>query len=168
MIVTILYSREFIPALDIIQWMLIGDYFKAIAWVLATPMLAFADLRVFFWTELFWNAGMVIGAWAALFLFHETWMVGAVFLILYVIYGTFCYWYAKVRYGFRLPVREKWLWFSGFAIVVSVSIFMWGEHTLNWPVSILYGGVLFAFLWMGTSRSERERLLSYGREKLHL
>ena len=111
---------------------------------------------------------MMIGAWVALFLFHETWLIGAVYLLLYIIYGTFCYWHAKVRYGFRLPVREKLLWLAGFAMVVSVSILTWGEHKLNWPISILYSGVLFAFLWLGTTRAERVKLLNYGREKLNI
>ena len=53
LVVSILYSKEFLPSFDIIQWMLIGDYFKAVGWVLATPMLAFADLRMFFWTEFY-------------------------------------------------------------------------------------------------------------------
>ena len=48
LVVSILYSKEFLPSFDIIQWMLIGDYFKAVGWVLATPMLALQTCGCFF------------------------------------------------------------------------------------------------------------------------
>lgn len=168
LVVSILYSKEFFPSLDIIEWMLIGDYFKAVGWVLATPMLAFADLRTFFWTELLWNAGMIAGTWAALFVFNEIWMVGAVYLCLYICYAPFCYWYTATRYGLRLTAVEIRTWVFGVILIISASLWTWGETRVDLLKIGIFSGAIACFIWLGTNKSERKKLFNYAREKVSL
>ncbi len=50
-IVILLYSKEFIVITDMIQWVALGMYFKAISWSIATIFLAKGDSRLFFWNS---------------------------------------------------------------------------------------------------------------------
>lgn len=163
LIINLLYTEEFIPALAIIQWMLIGDYFKAISWVLAIPMQAFADLKVFFWSELLWNLGMLIGGWLALFVFGKTWLVGVVFLLLYLIYMCFCYIYAKNKHGLKLKKNELRLWLTGLALIITTSALTWNEQYVDWGKIGLLGIVVPIFLWFGIPKKERDVFILYFR-----
>ena len=48
LIIYILYTYQFLPSLKIIQWMLIGDYFKICSWILAMPMTAYWGYEALF------------------------------------------------------------------------------------------------------------------------
>ncbi|MFC4769939.1 hypothetical protein [Effusibacillus consociatus] len=160
-VISLLYTKEFFPALEIIQWMLLGDYLKAIAWVLATPMLAYGDMRMFFKTEFLWNMGMAIGAWLALFVFGQIWIVGIVFVVLYVIYLAFCYWYSKTRHGLRLTIREKSTWIFGLILIIIASALSWNEQSIDWMKVVLFTCILGGFVLSGTAKSERNSLVHY-------
>lgn len=167
-VVSTIYSKQFLSSIDIIQWMLIGDFFKTAGWVFATPMLAFAKLRTFFWIEILWNAGMMVGAWAALFIFNMPWMVGAVFLCLCIFYSVFCCWYARTRYGLRLTLVEVRTWLIGLILIVSASLWTWGETRVDLLKSVIFSGAITFFIWLGTNKAERKKLLNYAREKVSL
>jgi O-antigen/teichoic acid export membrane protein len=60
--VRLLYSGEFLPALEVLRWTLLGDYLRVAGWVLATSLVARADMRAYLACELIWNALFVAGA----------------------------------------------------------------------------------------------------------
>ena len=55
-IVTLLYSSKFAPTIQLLRWQLMGDVLKIGSWTLSYMVLAQGRPRVYFMTELSWNA----------------------------------------------------------------------------------------------------------------
>src|SRR5690606_9135632 len=55
-VIILLYSSEFLPINDMIQWAALGMYFKAVSWSIAFLFLAKENSKLFFWSELIANA----------------------------------------------------------------------------------------------------------------
>lgn len=85
LVVRIFYSKEFGPTATILDWQLLGDFFKVIAWALGFIMVAKGKGRLFVLTELCWNLlyiGAIYFGWS--FLGIE--VTGVAFLSTYVLY----------------------------------------------------------------------------------
>lgn len=61
LIVALLYTDEFLPAVDVLQWQLIGDLLKLPAWALSFVILARASSLTFLSLELVGGAALVAG-----------------------------------------------------------------------------------------------------------
>lgn len=155
LVIELLYSEEFTPALEIIQWMLIGDYFKVAAWVVGMPMLAYANMRVFFWTELLWNGGFFIFAALALFIFGSMQGIGVGFLLMYIFYLSFYLYYARARYHFRMTRAIGVAWLAGLAVVAGASWYTWSDSTIDWVAAFTWITVAVVLSLLSLSSSER-------------
>jgi O-antigen/teichoic acid export membrane protein len=163
--VQILYSGEFTSSLEIIRWMLIGDYFKVAAWVVAVPALAFADMKVYFWTELLWHAGFLACAALALSGFDSTQGIGIGFLLMYVLYLAYYLHYARSRHRFSLRGSVVRSWVLGLALVVGASWYTWSDTQVNWLTATLWVVAAVGFSWLSLDREERERVLHMFRRR---
>jgi O-antigen/teichoic acid export membrane protein len=157
--VYILYSSEFVPALKIIRWMLIGDCFKVAAWVLGMPMLAFADMRVFFWTEVLWHAGFLASAALALFAFSSMQGIGVGFVLAYVVLLAYYLHYARSRHHLQFTRRMVGSWLLGLALVAGASLHTWSDTRVDWFAAPLWIGVAITFSGLSLNRSERREML---------
>ena len=120
-VIELLYSREFIPAIHMMRWMLLGDFFKISSWVLAMPMLAYADMRPYVISELLWNAGLVLLGYIALRMGAGIENIGIIFMILYFLYFLYTYYYCKRKFKLTLSLNLKLTWISGFAFLFGIS-----------------------------------------------
>lgn len=53
--ITLLYSKEFLPAQAMMQYAIIGVFVKAAAWLLGFLVVAKGETKIFFWSELIAN-----------------------------------------------------------------------------------------------------------------
>ena len=60
-IVILLYSEEFLKTLDLLQWMLMGDFFRVVGWALSTAMIARGRLKVYILLSLGWDIFFLVG-----------------------------------------------------------------------------------------------------------
>lgn len=98
-IVILLYSRQFIGAIEMIQWAIIGIFFKATSWSIAFIFLAKGESKAFFFIELvstllflcFSLIGYNFGGLSG---------VGKAFTVYYLFYLILVFWIGKVRYDF--------------------------------------------------------------------
>ena len=110
-----MFSSALLPALQVMRWMLIGDLFKGLSWVLAFPMLAFSEMKWFFWTEALFSLGTAGGAWIWLSSGGGIEGLGVIFLILYSLYLPMMVYYVRIKHGFKLnqntvvPLLGAWL-----------------------------------------------------------
>ena len=158
-VIHLLYTKEFLPSLSIIQWLLLGDYFKATSWVLATTMLAYADLRTFFWSELVANVGMLGGTWLSLFVFNRPSGVGVTYLLLYLFYLLFCYGYVRRHFHYRISSQQIGVWAAGVVVLALVSLLVWDSSVVYGSTVVVTFILLIAFGWLATSH--KERLLAF-------
>lgn len=60
LLVQLFYSSDFLESLQTLRWMLVGDYLKTASWVMSMPIIAYADMKTFLWTEVTWWSGFLV------------------------------------------------------------------------------------------------------------
>ena len=151
----VLYSSEFIPALSIMRWMLIGGYFRIVSWVLAIPMLAYADMKTFFWTELIWDSLLLGFSATAVLGFHWLPGVGVGFVLLYSSYLVYTFWYTHRRFHLMLDRATVLQWLVGLILIVGASVQTWNDQQVQWPTLVFWLVLTLGF--SGFVLNERER-----------
>ena len=156
-IVRLMFSAELLPSLKVMRWMLLGDFFKGISWVLAFPMLAFNEMRWFFWTEVILSLGMAGAIWICLLRGGSIEGLGMIFLGLYVIYLLLMTVYARVNHGFRWQVWELGGLVTGFVLVGVMSWLTWTDNSVRtgivgvWLGLVIIYTTLFLLQWPGST-----------------
>ena len=84
-LIPIVYSHKFSPAVDILEWQLIGDLFKFSSWTMSFAILARCSSSVYFITESIGGAAMLVSTWLAVRWFGMTGL-GFSFLAAYAVY----------------------------------------------------------------------------------
>ena len=84
LIIEVLYSRSFTPAVEILRWQVIGDVFKIIGWPMGFIVLAMGRGDIFIATQLNWNAFYLLSVWLGIEKFGLV-ILGVGFLFAYVI-----------------------------------------------------------------------------------
>lgn len=154
-----LYSSGFTPSLEILRWMLIGDYFDAASWALAIPMVAYANMRVYFWTECLWHGGFLAFAALALFGFSSMQGIGIGYLMVCATYLVYCLYYARTRHRFPLTRAVIVPWLLGLALLVGASAHTWSYTHVDWFTAPLWIGAAVSFSWLSLNRNERRGVL---------
>jgi PST family polysaccharide transporter len=84
-IVPIIYSPQFSPAIEILEWQLIGDLFKFSSWTVAYVILARMGSTTYFITELIGGIVTLLATWIAIQLYGLDGL-GIGFFITYLVY----------------------------------------------------------------------------------
>ena len=103
-VIHLLYSGEFAPAIEVLRLQVLGDVLKVAAWPMGFILLAHSANRAFFLTELLWNAVYVGAVWLLLPAIGLD-ATGAAFVIGYVFYTAMIYFVVARLQGFR-PTRR--------------------------------------------------------------
>lgn len=85
LVINLLYSNEFIGSIEILRWQVLGDVFKIISWPLGFIILAKGYSKVFFCTELIWNAIYILFVYFGIDIFGIE-ITGYAFAVSYLIY----------------------------------------------------------------------------------
>ena len=107
-VMTLLYSAEFMPAADMLQWQTVGNVFKLASWPLGFAFVAAAESRVFLFTELTWNAVFLALLWFALPMLGLE-VAGMAFLVAYMLHFALLVLLARRLLGFRWEALSLWL-----------------------------------------------------------
>jgi PST family polysaccharide transporter len=136
LVIRALFSAQFLPAISLLQWLFIGNYFKGISWVMAIPLLAAADLRRYFVLEIGWFAVFAPITLLGIDNGYGIDSAGFAFVIAYAAYLTAGAWFTRSRFGFIMS-RRSTLLFSGGAVLIGVcAVATWNDQTVNWLVAL--------------------------------
>lgn len=124
-IIRLLYTAEFMPAVDILRWQLLGDVLKLMSFPLGFVLLAAGSGKTFVVTETCGMAVFVLGTALALPVFGIA-ATGMAFLAMYVVYLSVVYVVVKRRFAFTWASPIIWhaaaVQTVGIAIVLSARI----------------------------------------------
>jgi O-antigen/teichoic acid export membrane protein len=132
LMVRIMFSSSLLPALKMMRWMLIGDFFKGLSWVLSFPMLAFHEMKWFFWTEALFTLSLAGFGWLILVLGGGVEWLGILFLVLYLCYTAIMAYYAYVSHGFSIKRNELFRVLIGIVLIGILSAITWHQQKVNW------------------------------------
>lgn len=160
--IQLFFSSEFYPALPLFRWMLIGDYFKITSWVFAYTMIASADIRMMFWSELVWNLCLLLGGIYSVVIWSSLEGLGISFLCLYALYFLFTFLYAKLKHQVALPHKLVVVWGGGLLLVVVSSWQHWNVREFNnWEALLGWGAVIVTYTIVALGRDGRRQIHSY-------
>jgi PST family polysaccharide transporter len=154
-LVRLLYSSDFGPAREILRWMLIGEFFRATGWVIATTGYARGHVLGYGVIEAVW-AGVFVSA--SLFLLGREGgpeSAGIAYMLAHLSYAATWLGYARYRNIFSASRRTFSLWVAGLAMVVLASAATW--HAMAPDLLALFGGAVAcaAFCYGMSTASER-------------
>ena len=160
--IQLLYSKEFLPSLTLLRWTLIGDYFKITSWVFAYTMVASADIRMMFWSEVVWNGCLLLGSIYALRYFSSMEGIGISFSFLYLGYLIFAVGYAKIKHQISLQRNLVLTWWIGLLIIILSSWQNWNVREPNsWRIIIVWCLVIGLYLILALGVQGRRQAYSY-------
>jgi O-antigen/teichoic acid export membrane protein len=160
-VVSMLYSDKFHPALSILRWMLIAEYFRTSGQVFVMPILGRADMKTYSYIEVGWNAGFfVLSALAVLSL---AWLpgVGLAYLIMYAAYLVYAFLHVRAHENFRVGRSLLWRWIIGLLIVAGSSVHSWTDAAVRSSVAVPW--LVLAGIFAG-SALPRESLRKLARQ----
>lgn len=98
--ITLLYSAEFAPAVELLQWQTVGNVFKLASWALAFSIVAAARSKTFFLMELSFNIVFLVMIWLLLPVLGLQ-VTAIAFLVGYIVYFAIVNILAHTLQGFR-------------------------------------------------------------------
>ncbi len=161
--VRLLFSAEFLDAVPLLQWLLLGNYLKAISWVMAIPLLASADLRRYFVLEGGWFAVFAAIALVGIDAGYGMISVGAGYLVAYVLYFALGVVFARARFGFALDRRSTAVLAAGLCLIALVAAITWNDATVDWPLAVGASAVAGLVSLLGLTPNQRGKLLRLAR-----
>lgn len=162
LVVRLLFSDEFLPSLKVLRWVLLGDCVRVIGWIIATVLLARADMKGYVLAEGLWSLTFLL--LSLLLLPYGIEWVGLAYLLSYIVYLALLMWRLWATHGASMPGLVFLRWLSGFALVAVSAWFCWDDQTLySWHFVLILPAVLFSFLIMGADeRHLAHQLLTQG------
>lgn len=160
LVVSLLFSAEFLPAIPLLQILLIGNYLKALSWVMAAPMLATADLRPYFVVEAGW---FVIFAAIALIGLERGLglpIVGVAFVIAYVFHLGASAILARRRFNFTLNRRSSLLFLGGALLIAATAAATWNAQSTDWLVALPATAAACIMALFGLTPTQRSKLFA--------
>ncbi len=106
LVITILYSSEFVPSIEILRWQVAGDILKIIAWPISFIVLASGKGRLYFLLEMSWNISYVFLVYFGLQIFGLE-ATGYAFVLSYLVYLGCSFWSARRLIGFHWISANK-------------------------------------------------------------
>jgi O-antigen/teichoic acid export membrane protein len=161
MVVGLLYSREYMPSLEIVKWMLIGDYLKITCWVLAIPVIVNSDMKIYFWTETFWYLSFLsLAAYSTVYL-GELQGIGIAFVVPYL--ALVIYYLQYVRRVYVLKISRDLLlpWLVGLLVVIMASMQNWNSTAIDRLSASAWIIGSIALVAMFLKKSERDAISNW-------
>lgn len=128
-VIQLLYSAEFLPAVDVLRWQILGDVLKVASWPLGFVILAAGAGKTFFGAESFvvlLMGGLIAGFSSSVGLK----ITGIAFLVCYAALLPLVYWLAKRRIKFKWQSNVIRLFLSIFVLCIIVTLlsatYWWG------------------------------------------
>lgn len=132
LVITILYSLEFLPTLKMFRWMLIGDYLKISGWVFAMVLVTNRYIVALILSSVLWDLGLLLSVWLSYEYKMGLELVGFSIMVLHALSLIFYYPYLSKKIGLTLPNRLLITWFLGLMLVIFVSMLTWEMDVVNW------------------------------------
>lgn len=135
--IEIAYSSQFNAAIPILQWSLLGIFFKVFSWPLSYLMIAKGKSRIFFLSELFGHVTHVVLVYV-LTSYYGVVGAGMAFVGLYFVYGALVYKVTFSLFGSVLTKKTVFLYVLSFFVLLALLInnSMENEPVLRWTINI--------------------------------
>lgn len=116
-VIVILYTKEFLPALEMIQYAVLGMFFRAISWSMGYLLLAKGDSKIFFISELV-STAYVFSLNIFGYKFFGLKGIGIAFVAIYFLHALQIFFTTKLVYKFSFDKNLLRVFFIGTLLIV--------------------------------------------------
>ncbi len=139
LVIKLFYTKEFLPIVVFVQWVVLGMMFKAVSWSLGFIVLAKGDSKLYFYKEIVSIIILLSCNIGGYYLWGLeglgiSFLIGFIFVYLYV------YWMVYTKYDFRFTKGYYQIFISQLSLCI-VAFLM--AYFLKFPVAYFSGVVLF-------------------------
>lgn len=168
LLVSALYSPEFLDALPVIRWMLIGDYLKVACWVLLIPLLGTGQLRKFIAAEFAREVAFLAAVAGLASTAAGLELIGVAFMATYAAQLGVLLYRGRAQSHESFKVAVRWL-FVGLGVVIAASLVTWKHRSVYPTLALMLLASSTAFSWTALRPAERnwiaQRLTSVRRRE---
>ncbi|RMH10807.1 MAG: hypothetical protein D6698_17290 [Gammaproteobacteria bacterium] len=160
LIVNALYSKAFLPALEILRWMLIAGFLKISGSFLGNLLLAKQDLKVYFWKQLTIYSTFLLASYLIFYRLESLEGIGIAYCLMCLANLLFLLGYCSFRYKTNYVRAFSGSWTIGLLLIIAASISSWNETETDWSLISAWMGGLAMYCLMILKPEERRRLFA--------
>lgn len=139
LVIRLFYTKEFLPIVIFVQWVVLGMMFKAVSWSLGFIVLAKGDSKLYFYKEIVTLLILLICNMAGYY-FWGLEGLGISFLVGFVLVYLFVYQMVYARYEFRFTKGYIYIFTTQFALCIVAFLL---AYFLKFPWAYFTGVILF-------------------------
>jgi len=145
LVIRILFNEQFLPSIEMLHWVLLGNYFRVVQWMIVIGATARAHMTIFTVTEVVFYCGFFLIGWLSVGFPPGAgpiaWLsgvrgLGFAYFVCLIVTSTIAVVYSWQRYRYFPPRRTALVWLAGLAVVVLCDAMTWNEFSINWPQSV--------------------------------
>jgi PST family polysaccharide transporter len=145
-LVPLVYSRAFGPSVSVLEWQLIGDFFRFISWTMSFVVLACCSGFTFFIVELAGGAIYLVASWVGIQLFGLPGL-GIGWLVVYIAYTGIVWFVVRREIQFVwTPQNMRMMWGICVLIIVRLASLS-GIEPLRLGVTVLCALIASTISW---------------------
>tara|TARA_R110002020_G_scaffold29239_1_gene92362 strand:+ start:28675 stop:29379 length:705 start_codon:yes stop_codon:yes gene_type:complete len=135
LVVQLLYSSEFLPAVNVLRWQIFGDVLKLASWPLGFVMLAAGRGKLYVFSESFAVFVFALGTWLLL-PYVGVQATGISFALMYILYLPLVFWFARLKTGLRWSKSVKHVFLRLMLSAVAILGLSWWHELTGMLVGI--------------------------------
>lgn len=164
-VLIVLYSEDFSSAVEILRWMLIGDYLKITGWVFGGVILAFRRNVRYLMSEALLLTTLCGLVYVGL---PRIWNIaGPAYLAANAVYLAYVWRCVQQNEGLSVP-RGAWrAWIAGAAMVCGTAWVTWSDRHSLGEALVGWTAAAMVLLWVASSLKERRRAWEWLRSVIH-
>jgi len=140
-LIPLFYSAKFHPAIELLEWQLIGDLFKFSSWTMSFVILARCSSVTYFFTESVAGVAIFVTSWLGMRWFGLPGL-GMSFLATYIIYYTIVWLIVRKEINFVWSSANKWMMAGAAAAALVVRLCPYtGMALWRTPVALTFAAV---------------------------
>ena len=161
----VLYSPDFYPTIHMLEFLMLGMYFRAISWCLSYAFISRGDSKVFLASEsiifVFSLSLKTCG-----FIWNEYTGIGIAIVLVYIIYTIMMYGMARWKFGFRFSSEFIGIFIKSILICVSaVAVsYIYGTMCVKYIIGILI--LLVALCFCALELNQRIHIIANIKRKI--
>lgn len=153
-IVQLLFTSEFLPIVSLIQWALIGIFFKAASWSIAFIILAKGDKKIFLISEISINVIILLSN-IIFYRFFKLAGIGSAFSLSYLIYLILILLIVRTKYNFSFARSFVKLFFVQLSLT-SLTLLL--ALMVGFPYTYLIGSLMLIISLLYTYHELKSRI----------
>jgi O-antigen/teichoic acid export membrane protein len=174
LIIRLLYAESFLPAIDMLHWMLLGNYFKTLHFLFINVSTTRAHMMIYTVTESALYIGMLLIGGMAVAYPPGTgpfqWLggiegVGFAYFALYAVLLAVTAWVTWRRYGIFTTSRTTAMWLVGLGVVLLCEVLTWRAREIDWPLCLGLSVLCCVTPFVMLDRARRDQVIGMVRSR---